>query len=206
VKLSEIELLRLIYKHLDLEALLKQNPSLTKAEIDEFFRELAPAVRDGLARRGGLARKSQAESPPPRRPGRGAEKVIIYSDGASRGNPGEAGIGVVITDLRGRVLFEEGGPIGRQTNNVAEYAAAIRGLQRAIEMGAHDVTLRADSELLVHQINGRYRVKNPTLAVKLDELRNLARRLRAFRAEYVPREQNAQADALAKAASYGRET
>ncbi len=194
MKPPEIELLRLIYQHLDMEALLQRNPSLAKKDIDEFFKSLA-----GKFQPEPLITHSPAKSPH-----HAVDKVFVYSDGASRGNPGAAGIGVVITDSRGHVLFEEGEPIGRQTNNVAEYAAAIRGLQRAIEMKAQDVTLRADSELLVRQINGEYRVKNPALAAKHQELLDLCRRFPSFRAEYVPREQNSRADELAKNASHGR--
>lgn len=195
MKLSEIGLLRLLYKHLDIEGLLEQNPTLAKADINEFFKELARRSQTGAER----ATESSKKPMP-----RAAEKVIIYSDGASRGNPGQAGIGVAITDSRGHVLHEEGEPIGRQTNNFAEYAAAIRGLQRALEMRAQDVTLRADSELLVLQIKGEYRVKNQALAVKHRELRELAARFRSFRAEHIPREQNLRADDLAKAASHGQ--
>jgi ribonuclease HI len=195
VKPAEIELLRLIYRHLDIEALLTQNPTLTKADLDDFFR--------GLARKRQPSPETSTE-PRQKAASGGAEKIFVYSDGASRGNPGAAGIGVVVTDPRGRVLLEEGEPIGRQTNNFAEYAAAIRGLERAVEMKAQDVTLRADSELLVRQVRGEYRVKNQALAPKHRDLLDLARRFRSFKAEYVPREQNSRADELAKAASHGR--
>ena len=90
-------------------------------------------------------------------------KLIIYADGAARGNPGPAAIGVVIADEHGRVLREISCAIGRATNNQAEYRAVIAGLEEVVGLGATHVELRADSELVVKQLNGRYRVKHPGL-------------------------------------------
>ena len=185
-----VGLLRLMYKHLDLPSLLKEDPSIGKSDVDELFREFADF----------LTSRADDEPAPAGGPHR---QVIVYSDGASRGNPGEAGVGVVITDARGRVIMEEGRPLGRQTNNFAEYAAAIRGLEDALRLGAKQVTLRADSELLIKQLSGEYRVRNAALQPLHAELIGLARRFVSFKAEHVPREMNARADDLAGRAARG---
>ena len=118
-------------------------------------------------------------------------------DGAARGNPGPAGIGVVISDQDGEVLDEIADGIGVATNNVAEYRAAIAGLSRATSLGADEVLLRSDSRLLIEQLEGRFRVKNPTLLRLHEEVRALARGFSRVRYEHVPRERNKAADRLA---------
>ena len=123
--------------------------------------------------------------------------MIVASDGAARGNPGPAGIGVVVTDRDGRVVAEVGEGIGVATNNVAEYRAAIRGLELAREHGATTVLLRSDSRLLVEQLSGRFRVKNPTLQVLHHRARELLRAFEDVAIEHVPRALNAEADRLA---------
>jgi ribonuclease HI len=123
--------------------------------------------------------------------------VIVCSDGAARGNPGPAGIGVVVKTPRGRVLAEVARGLGVATNNVAEYEAAIEGLRQAVRAGARRVLLRADSRLLIEQLAGRFRVKNPTLIRLHTEARSLARRFEEVRYEHIPRERNREADRLA---------
>jgi ribonuclease HI len=123
--------------------------------------------------------------------------VIVACDGAARGNPGPAGIGVRIADTNGTILAEIAEGIGVATNNVAEYTAAIRGLERAAALGATEVLLRSDSRLLVEQLSGRYRVKNPTLQRLHTRVRSLAAGFRTVRYEHVPREENKDADRLA---------
>ena len=124
-------------------------------------------------------------------------RLTVACDGAARGNPGPAGIGVVITDEGGDVLAEIPEGIGVATNNVAEYTAAIRGLERARELGATHVLLRSDSRLLVEQLSGRFKVKNPTLQRLHAEARSIAAGFERVRFEHVPRERNAHADRLA---------
>jgi ribonuclease HI len=123
--------------------------------------------------------------------------LIVACDGASRGNPGPAGIGVEITNADGAVLEEIAQGIGETTNNVAEYTAVIEGLARAKELGATSVTLRSDSQLLINQLTGRYRVK----ALHLQPLHRRARSIAAgfdrVSFEHVPREENVEADRLA---------
>jgi ribonuclease HI len=123
--------------------------------------------------------------------------VVVQTDGAARGNPGPAGIGAVVLDGDGRVLAEVAEGIGVATNNVAEYRAAIAGLELAGRLGAQEVLLRADSKLLIEQLEGRYRVKNPTLVRLHGDARRLAKAFRRVRFEHVPRRKNAHADGLA---------
>jgi ribonuclease HI len=126
-------------------------------------------------------------------------RLIVACDGAARGNPGPAGIGVHIADARGRVRARIARGIGVATNNVAEYTAAVEGLSRAKELGATDVLLRSDSRLLIEQLSGRFKVKNPTLQRLHTEVRRLASDFRTVRYEHVPRELNREADQLANA-------
>jgi len=126
----------------------------------------------------------------------------IYTDGGARGNPGPAGIGVVIFDLAsGEIIEEHSKYLGKTTNNQAEYQAAILALQRAVDLGAQKVELIADSELLIKQARGEYKVKNPDLAKRFLELKNLETKLRG-RVQYlhVKRSHNKKADALANKA------
>jgi ribonuclease HI len=123
--------------------------------------------------------------------------VIVHTDGAARGNPGPAGIGVQITSADGEVLAEIAEGLGETTNNVAEYTAAIRGLERAAELGATEVMLRTDSQLLVNQLTGVYRVKTPHLQPLHRRLRSLAAGFERVSYEHVPRARNTEADRLA---------
>jgi ribonuclease HI len=123
--------------------------------------------------------------------------VIVACDGAARGNPGPAGIGVQITTEDGEVLAEIGRGIGEATNNVAEYTAVIEGLSLASELGASSVTLRSDSQLLVNQLAGSYRVKTPHLQPLHRRVRGLAAGFERIAFEHVRREDNLEADRLA---------
>jgi ribonuclease HI len=124
-------------------------------------------------------------------------RLIVSCDGAARGNPGPAGIGVNITDADGRTVAEIAKGIGVATNNVAEYTAAIEGLARAKELGATEVLLRSDSRLMIEQMAGRFKVKNPTLQRLHAEVRALAQTFDRIAYEHVPREFNKDADRLA---------
>jgi ribonuclease HI len=124
----------------------------------------------------------------------------LYCDGASRGNPGEAAIGFVLVDPDGIELAAHGETIGRQTNNVAEYTALQRGLEVASAHGVRGLLVRMDSELVVRQMLGLYRVKHPGLAPLFLAARALAARFDRFHIEHVPRAANRRADALANAA------
>ncbi len=123
--------------------------------------------------------------------------LIVACDGAARGNPGPAGIGVQVVSGSGEILGEIARGIGEATNNVAEYTAVVEGLSLARELGARSVTLRSDSQLLVNQLTGRYRVKSPHLQPLHRRVRSLAAGFDGISFEHVPRERNAEADRLA---------
>jgi len=128
------------------------------------------------------------------------EKAILYTDGASRGNPGPAAIGAVIKDGQGRVLARISRRIGRTTNNQAEYQAVIAAIEEAVRLGVAGVVIKSDSELVVKQINGRYRVKNPALKPLHQRVRELQSLFQSFVIASIPRHQNAEADRLSNAA------
>jgi ribonuclease HI len=126
----------------------------------------------------------------------------IFTDGGARGNPGPAGCGAVIKDAdTGETLKELHQYLGETTNNQAEYQAVIMGLKEALTMDPESIMIVADSELLVKQLTGVYRVKNPGLAERFMEVRNLEVRIgKPVRYRHVPRAQNKEADALANKA------
>ncbi len=127
-------------------------------------------------------------------------RLVVHVDGGARGNPGPAAIGVVVADADGALLEEHGERIGETTNNVAEYRALLRGLERARALGATEVEVVVDSELIAKQVNGQYKVKHaglkPLHAQALQALAAFGR----WRVRTVPRAQNAAADALVNAA------
>ena len=130
-------------------------------------------------------------------------KLTLHCDGGSRGNPGPAGIGVVITDSDGHDVGEVAERIGDATNNVAEYKAVIRGLERAIELGAAEVNLVGDSELVAKQITGDYRVKHADMRPLHAEVLRLLSQFERWTIRTVPRAENAAADSLVNAALDG---
>ena len=121
-------------------------------------------------------------------------------DGASRGNPGPASYAVVIRDASGKVILELGKKLGRETNNVAEYYALLTALDYAATHNISALRIRSDSELLVRQMQGRYKVKSPDLKPLFERASKLVRRIPYFTIEHVRREQNRDADALANLA------
>jgi probable phosphoglycerate mutase len=123
-------------------------------------------------------------------------KGRLSTDGGARGNPGPAAYGYVLEAEDGSVLAAHGERIGIATNNVAEYRALIAGLEKALELELDDVDVVSDSELLVKQMTGEYRVKNETLQELSSQARRLARRLRNVSYQAVRREHNELADRL----------
>ncbi len=121
----------------------------------------------------------------------------IHTDGASHGNPGPAGIGYLIEDAEGNTVREHGEYIGVATNNVAEYRALIAALEGAIELGVRSVRVISDSELMVKQLRGAYRVKNENLQPLHAEATRLLSDFDAFRVEHALRSFNTEADDLA---------
>lgn len=130
----------------------------------------------------------------------GRKKLLVYSDGAARGNPGPAGAGAVLTRVDGTVVSKAGKFLGEATNNVAEYSALLLGLEVARRVGADEVEVVADSELLVRQLNGQYKVKSAGLKPLFAQARQLLAGFDQWTARHVPREQNKLADEMSNRA------
>lgn len=134
------------------------------------------------------------------------EQVVMYTDGASRGNPGPAAIGIYIVDLEHQVLCEYSQKVGTQTNNFAEYTAVVRALELAERFGAERVIIRSDSELMVKQMTGVYKVKSPAIIPLHAQAVQALKRFKGVKFEHVRREFNVDADRLANEALDGMES
>jgi ribonuclease HI len=130
-------------------------------------------------------------------------KLIVNVDGGARGNPGPAAVGVVVQDANGGVLEEVGERIGTATNNVAEYRALLLGIERARGLGASELELIGDSELIVRQVKGEYKVKDAALRELHAEVRRALAPLEGWSIRHVRRESNAEADRLVNEALDG---
>ena len=126
------------------------------------------------------------------------KQVDLYTDGGSRGNPGLAGAGFVIKDEQGQTLLARGVFLGHATNNVAEYTAVKAGLAAAKELGTQSVRLFADSQLLVRQLNGQYKVKSDTLRPYFSDCMTLLASFQSWQATHIYREQNTEAEGHAQ--------
>ncbi|AEV82442.1 bifunctional RNase H/acid phosphatase [Actinoplanes sp. SE50] len=128
-------------------------------------------------------------------------RVVVEADGGSRGNPGPAGYGAVVKDAAtGEVLLERYAALGTATNNVAEYSGLIAGLRAAAELNAARVDIRMDSKLVIEQMSGRWQIKNPGLRPLAAEAAQLVARFQTVSFDWIPRERNREADALANRA------
>jgi ribonuclease HI len=124
------------------------------------------------------------------------DKVVVNVDGGARGNPGPAAIAAVVQDVDGQVLQEKGEKIGRATNNVAEYRALLLGIEMAAALGASELELVGDSELIVRQVEGRYKVKDAGLRDLHAEVKRALEPFDRWSIRHVRREHNAEADRL----------
>jgi len=141
----------------------------------------------------------------PRRPSLSRSlALILYIDGSVEGNPGPGAIGVVIQGEDGTPVEAWGEAIGHVTNNQAEYQALLAALRKARRLGAKTVTVRSDSQLLVRQFLGEYKVRDAKLKPLHEEARRLARAFDSFEIVHIPREQNRAADRLANRARLGQ--
>ena len=186
------KLVTLISKYLDREKLVNENPSVTKEMIDAFLHDIF-MVKQGKE-------PEDIHQPHPdtmRHKQKDVTDLIIHTDGASRGNPGKAGIGVAIYDKNYHLLEELCKYIGESTNNVAEYQAMILAAQKAVAYNARKVTFKTDSELLVRQLNGAYRVKSQNILPLYHELTILLGKIPEWTIQHVRREDNVCADTLA---------
>ncbi len=180
---------------------------LARHLADEALAAAVPDVEPAAVRRLLLqAARQLASDNRPARPAAGdngetvpktAGRFRLYTDGAARGNPGEAGAGFCLFDPQGRELFGHGCYLGQCTNNVAEYRALELGLTKALELGIQDLEICLDSELVVKQLRGEYRVKNAGLQPLYQRVRQLLGQLASWQLRHVPRRDNARADELA---------
>jgi len=129
-----------------------------------------------------------------------SKKVYLYADGAARGNPGPAGIGVVLLDADKKRIKDFYKSIGAATNNVAEYNALIYGLQEALMVGADEVIINLDSELIVMQLKGEYKVKNANLKLLFEQAVHLFDGFKKIEVRHIDRKENKEADKLANKA------
>lgn len=128
------------------------------------------------------------------------EKLIIYADGGARGNPGPAGVGAVLYDEQNNRVAEVSEYLGEATNNQAEYNAVIAGLKKAKQLGAKEVRLYLDSELVCQQLNQKFKIKNKNLALLFVKIWNLSIGFKKVTYQHIRRELNKEADRLANLA------
>lgn len=167
---------------LDTGEVLRKFPDLGQSALSRILLEAAAACA--------------GEAPPPAASG----KLTAFVDGAARGNPGKAGAGVVIRDQSGAIIEKKSLFLGEATNNTAEYKALLLALRRAKELGASSLQVYSDSELLVHQINGRYRVRVAHLQALCQEAIRLMKDVGSVNISHIPREKNSDADEMANRA------
>lgn len=124
------------------------------------------------------------------------KKLLLYTDGGSRGNPGPSGIGVIILDSKRKKIKESSKYIGETTNNVAEYSALVCGLEEAASLGADEIVVYMDSELLAKQLNGEYRVKDENIKALFEKALGILKNFSSFEIKHIAREKNKEADKL----------
>ncbi len=183
---------------MDTPTLVSVLKRLAEARLGPQRLELPPDLRPDAAVeavRAAIGMLEPVATPTP--PASVARSARIHIDGASRGNPGPAGIGVAIYDADGGILERIHQGIGEATNNVAEYRALLTALDRAAALGISELEIRSDSELLVRQLLGRYQVRHPGLKPLYAAARERIGDFRRVQFRHVPRELNAEADALA---------
>ena len=129
------------------------------------------------------------------------QKIIAYIDGASIGNPGPAGAGVFLQAVDGHYSEQISVPLGKRTNNYAEYSALLIALEKAINMGAKEIEIRSDSMLVVQQMNGNYKIKSKNIVGLAMKACNLLAKFKSYSLIYIPRESNWMADRLASSAA-----
>ena len=127
--------------------------------------------------------------------------ISLFIDGSSLGNPGPDGAGVVLKDAEGKIIKKAGFALGKTTNNVAEYSACLIGLWEAKAHGAKELTVYSDSELLVRQVNGQYKVKDENLKVLHSLVKIFSKNFEKISFHHIPREKNELADSLANGAA-----
>ncbi|MGE6760755.1 ribonuclease HI family protein [Corallococcus interemptor] len=207
---SLVDVLRHIAREEPLTATVRAFRGLTREHLGQLLDEAAEQLGGGpLEAEAPATESAPAAAPPSTAPSIEAvtpaaagtlNRVRVYSDGAARGNPGPAGAGAVLTNTEGAVVARLGKFLGHQTNNYAEYMGLLIGLQHAKSLGAREVEVFADSELLIRQLGGRYQVKSATLKPLFQEAQKLLATFGKVKLAHVPRAQNAEADEMSNRA------
>ena len=189
--ISDHELLVLIHKSIDVEKLKEQDKTITKKRVERLFQDLKDHVKkEDLA-------ISEKEITDTSNINKEIDLIVVNVDGASRGNPGESGIGVAIFDKESNLINESCDYLGVATNNMAEYKALILGIKLSMRYNAKKILFKSDSELMVKQIKGEYKVKNAQLKLLFAEVQDLFKKLPNWEIMHVSREENKEADLLA---------
>jgi ribonuclease HI len=176
---------------------------VTAAEAESLFQELAPALR--ALRSEVPGKKKQTEKK--KRPAAvgSLENAVAYSDGGSRGNPGEAACAVILFDNSGSELLRRAKRLGKATNNQAEYEGVIYALELAGQLGTKKLEIKSDSELVVRQLEGTYKVKNLGLKPYYARANSLVDDFRSVSVTHIPRKENKLADKLVNACLDGKD-
>jgi ribonuclease HI len=186
---DDADILRFISQNEALADTLAAFPGLQRSQVSALLERLADGRGKGPAPVVGPADRAHPST-----------RLRVYSDGAARGNPGPSGAGAVLVDTAGQVVDRLGKYLGTQTNNYAEYMGLLLGLKRARDMGAREVEVFADSELMIRQLGGRYQVKSTTLRPLYEEALKLLNGFSRVKLVHVPREMNAAADEMSNRA------
>ena len=189
-----IRVLELLGERLPTEFLRVEFPDLTRKDVRRFFQAVAEHIRccDEWADSGADGQEVE--------PSRRMMRVSLYCDGASRGNPGPSGAGVVLLDEKGEQIFELSRYLDKGTNNEAEYRALVRGLEAAADLDVKRIEIFLDSELVVRQLSGKYKVRNARLRSLFDQAVSILQQFDDYAIFHVGRELNQQADRLANEA------
>jgi ribonuclease HI len=201
-KITQQQLASLIREYVDTDRLLAEHPEVTRGDLQAFWKHLGIPASVPMSL---FQEPPAAQAAPARAQQSGVNLLLIARcDGAARGNPGPASIGVVLEDQEGQDLLDVGEVIGETTCNVAEYTAVIRAAEKALELGGTELVLKLDSQLLARQLKGSYRVKAPHLQPLHQQALRLLRQFRRWDVVEVPRTENTAADRLANRALDGK--
>jgi ribonuclease HI len=199
-KPTEADILRHIAREEPLTATVRAFRGLTRERLGQLLEEAAQRLQ-GSAGTADEDAPASTSSSTEESPSRGATpRLRLYSDGAARGNPGPSGAGAVLVEPGGQVVAKVGKFLGNQTNNYAEYMGLLIGLKHAKALGAKEIEIFADSELLIRQLGGRYQVKSPSLRPLYEEAVKLLNDFSRVKLVHVPREMNAAADEMSNRA------
>ena len=189
-----IRVLELLGERLPTELLQAEFPDLTRQDVRSLFQTVAEHIRCCEEWADSAAAGQEGE------PGTRMVSVSLYCDGASRGNPGPSGAGVVLLDEKGEQIFELSRYLDNGTNNEAEYHALVRGLEAVADLGVKRIEIFSDSQLVVRQLSGKYKVRNARLRSLFDQAVSILQQFDDYDIFHVGRELNQQADRLANEA------